>query len=136
MVQLFSRMKSSIQNRYEQDGPGSRTGGGGGVRCSRAQSLDKLSELSLFGLACTSSSLCSVWPTPEFDIFGLTHTRPSVCSVRPRTEMGKLRLVHTSSLVCLVWPVPNRRSLWSVSYLIVSLFGLAQIRPSSLLCGP
>ena len=120
-----------------------------GVRCDRPQwsgkNLGRAFRLangnfSLFGLANTHISVCSVWPIPifrsvrsgqypYFGLFGLANAHISVCSVWPIPKFWSVRsghypyfglfgLANTHISVCSVWPIPIFRSVRSGQYLI------------------
>ena len=106
-----------------------------GVRCDRPQwsgkNLGRAFRLangnfSLFGLANTHISVCSVWPIP---MFGLANNQISACSVWPIPKFWSVRsgqypyfglfgLANTHIYVCSVWPIPIFRSVRSGQYLI------------------
>ena len=94
-------------------------------------------NFSLFGLANTHISVCSVWRItifrsirsgdyPYFGLFGLAHTHISVWPIpkfRPvrsgqYPNFDLFGLANTHILVCLVWPIPIFRSVRSGQYLI------------------
>ena len=98
-----------------------------GVRCDRPQwsgkNLGRAFRLangnfSLFRLANTHISVCSVWPIP---IFRSGQYHISVCSVWLIPNFwsvwsghcpyfGLFGLANTQILVCSVWPIPNFRA--------------------------
>ena len=126
------------------------------VRCDRPQwsgkNLGRAFRLangnfSLFGLANTHISVCSVWPIPifrsvrsgqypYFGLFGLANTQISACSVWPIPKFRSVRsgqypyfglfgLANTHISVCSVWPIPIFLSVRSGHYPFFGLFGLA-----------
>ena len=112
--QWSPRMKCATQDRYWPDRLGLRTRG---VRCDRPQRSGKILDrafrlangnFSLFGLANTHISVCSVWPIPIFRSVRSGHY----------PNFGLFGLANTHILVCLVWPIPIFWSVWSGQYLI------------------
>ena len=127
-----------------------------GVRCDRPQWSGKSlgcafglanGNFSLFGLANTHISVCSVWPMPiirpvrsgqypYFGLFGLANTQVPACSVRPIPKFRSARsgqypnfglfgLANTHILVCSVCPRAIFLSVRSGQYSYFGLFGLA-----------